>query len=113
MSGFVSHITGARQAARLASVEARGEQFNAGAPAVLMDGIVTAVTGDTYTVDVLGDDGQVVATFERLQPWPSATLTVDQGVKLIFTEGSEKDPSLFVGGGGGGCYGSILFGALV
>lgn len=126
---LIPHITGARQQARVAQVEARGELFDLGSPALLQEGRVISVTDGLYTVGVLGDDGELLTvlvgegeeaeeqpiTYTNVRTFPEAELAVDDDVYLVFQDGAGiNQPTIFAGGGSGyGCAHGILdFGGL-
>jgi len=102
----VSYIAGARREAVKAQGQARPESVRIGSPALLRRGKVTAVTGDTYSVAVLGADGTPGEVYTRVDCIPEGTLVVDDIVWLVFEQavGPAHPMILNSAGGASGYY---------
>lgn len=75
---------------------------------------VIAENGDGFDVQTVDAGGRAGRLFPRCYPYPSdASVTVGQEVWLWVPDDGESPLIQVNGGGSGGCYGSILFGALV
>lgn len=96
-------INAARQAGRLAGVEARSQTNAVGNPDVLQIGKVSQVFPDGGAkVDIIDDGNNVVGTHDYAVPVPHASLNIGDLVWLVQLPGSTC-PYILVSGGGSTC----------
>ena len=109
----MSYLINARQRAERA-MRQKNLQKTADAGTDMYPAVVTDANGDGYDVATIDAAGNLGRTYERIFPHPiDQTFSAGDEVWL-WIPGDGETPVIFAGGGSGdGCYGSILFGALV
>jgi hypothetical protein len=91
-------------ARRAAEGTRRGAAIDA-PPSVLRPAIVTARSGDVYTVDLIGADGEVCDTIAGVTAWGGSGYEPNDRVFLVYVGGRPIPFILGAGGGEGGLIG--------
>lgn len=94
-------IVGIGEAARTALEGTRGAARQPDAPSRIRLGIVTAFSGSSYTVGVVGATGATVDSIDGVRAWGSGTFNVSDRVMLVWI-GDRPIPFIMAGGSGVG-----------